>query len=180
MAGDIHAGVLSSVTLTKATYQEKCVDIAKDFLQGYTEDYFFFQYDVDTYVILYDLQGTYTMSPAGFTLTDGSCSVFEIDRGTGGTITKSGHITGALVGDDTQVFTNCDVSLSEPEYSYYTYLISYSGDISVSSSGRLVYGSAESLPHLIEGVENYAYLAIAIFCAYCIFRLVDRLFRRLY
>ena len=180
MAGDVHAGVLSSVSITKATYPEQCVTIAKDFLQGYYEDYYFFQYDVDTWVLLYDFDGDYSISPAGFSLTSGSCSVFEIDRAIGGTSSKTGHITGALVGDDTQVFTNCDISLSEPEYSYYTYVISYSGNISVSSSGRLAYGSVDSLPHLIEGVENYAFAAFAFALGVVAFRLCDRLFRRIY
>lgn len=180
MAAEIHQGTLSNVSMTRATYLPQCVDIARDFLQGYTDDYFFFQYDIDTYVLLYDFDGDYIISPAGFSLTNGSCSVFEIDRGVAGSTGYSGHITGALVGDDTQVFTNCDITLNQPEYSYSTYVISYNGNISVNTSNRLAYSSVDSMPHLIEGVQNYAFLAVSLFVGFCVFRLCDRLFRRLY
>lgn len=177
---DITSGTeLHSKTLTSATYEGRSVEIAKDFLQGYTEDYYFFQYDIDTYVLLYDFQDSYTISPAGISVS-GGCSVFEIDMAYGAQIPETYNITGALVGDDTQVLTNVQATKNENSRVYQTYSVYYSGDISVSRNGKLCYSSVGDYPKLIEGVQNYAFTAFMLAVGVISFKLFDRLFRRIY
>lgn len=178
---DISTGnELHSKTLTTATYDGRSIEIVKDFLQGYTDDYYFFQYDSDTYVLLYDFQDSYVISPAGITVS-GGCSIYEIDLSSGSVALGRSdiyNITGSLVGDDTQVFTNAAATRAGSVI-YQTYTSYYSNDISISRNYKLCYSSASDYPKLIEGSERYAFAEIFLLVIFFISVSLDLVFRRI-
>ena len=61
----------------------------------------------------------------------------------------------------------------------------YYGDINDDTSFShdstdLIYSSFAGYPHLIEGVQNYAFVAALVCFGVLVFKLVDRIFRRVY
>lgn len=168
---------LTSVSVSTAVYDDTAVQIARDFLQGYSGEYFFFQYSPTTYVLLYDFDNAVKL-PTSFSCN--SASVFEINVSTGLPLVNTVYsINGTLVGTEEQVLS---ATAQNSKYTnlYKSYSYAYDSPISITLNDYVSYSSYPGSPHLIQGVENYAFFAVCLFVGFCIFRLCDRLFRRIY
>lgn len=178
--------VLTSVTVSTAYYPDEVLHMAQSALQGCYDDYYFFQYNSTDYCLFVgDLQFSDN------SVTADECLCYQFRRfpqihtqtvsipfsgnqsGQYGGSDGAGGFTGSLSGSSQYQVTNTTYELFCDTYTAYNVSVSNSADY-------LVYGSAPNLPHLIEGVENYAYLAVCCFVAVCVFKLSDRLFRRVY
>lgn len=176
MTGQI---VSTTIDVSVADYDVCCLDAARGILEGYTGDYYFFQYNTDTWVLLLYDEGI-TISTYGLDASD--VTVYNIGKTTVDIpYTTSNNINGALIGTEEQVFHG-SYSTTEHRITTNYFISSYHRDsVSIrNSSGYLVYGSAPDLPHLIEGVQNYAFTGIFICICIVAFKLFDRIFRRVY
>ena len=171
-----------TVTLTSVQVQtmhkdEAVMGIARDYLQGYYGDYYFFQYAIGDYVLLYDFDNP-DISDEG--LTADGCQVVEIKVASGLPIIVDEYEINLIdVGTDAAIYRG-NARQSHYTDSYKSYTAYYPNSISVSRNNNVCYSSAENYPHLIEGVQNYAYAAFVLAVGIIIFRLADRLFRRIY
>ena len=158
------------------------IDLFKDILEGETRDYFAFQYDSDSYILAICNDDS-LLSP--ISCASEGCTVYQIDviphsssqsrslpfSGNGELLGQNGgviYLTGNTSYTDTTTYNSYD-------------LITFTSDVSVSNSGsHLIFGSADSMPHLVEGVENYAFSAFILAFGVIAFNLFDRIFKRVY
>ena len=168
----------TTVNVSVANYEPYVMDVAKSALEGYSGEYFFCQYNVDCWVLIKFEIGTF--SNYGISATD--CDIVQIDRvRSSSQVPVYSSIDGTLVGTEEQLFhariTSYDTVNTESYYvqSYHVNSVSFS-----NSSGYLVYGSADNMPKLIEGVQNYAFLQTSLLCGIILFKLFDRLLHRVY
>lgn len=175
-----HVQTLYNISVGTYIDNESVLSAARAFLEGYTGEYYFFQQDSDTYLLLYDFEGTFDISNLGCNISDG-CKVYQIDVATGMYTDIEDSITGSLLGTEEQYFSG---TYTHREFSHPLKAESYvyHGSVSVSnvSQSFLVYSSSVYHPHLIEGVQNYAVAAFLFALGICVFKLSDRLFRRIY
>ena len=174
-----HVQTLYQITVSAYVQNDLVLDVARSFLEGYDGAYYFYQHDLDTYCLLYDFQGDWSISNIGCDIA-GGCKVYQIDVMSGTHTDIQDSITGTLLGTEEQYFsgtyTHREVSHPIKAESYV-----YNSAVSVSNSqSYLVFSSENMHPHLIEGVQNYAYAAFWFAIGICIFKLSDRLFRRIY
>lgn len=171
-----------SITLTSVNVQtmqkdDAVMDIARDYLEGYYGDYYFFQYAIGDYVLLYDLENAVIDADG---MTADACQVVEIKVASGLPLIVDEYQINLLdVGTDAAIYRG---SARQTHYtnSYKSYTAYYPNSISVSRNDNVCYSSAENYPHLIEGVQNYAFAGFILAVGIIIFRLADRLFRRIY
>lgn len=180
-------GTNTTFSVQTGVYTDEVIDIARSCLEGCYTDYYFFQYSSTEYVLLVgeiDFQGLsiitgdvavydFVVSPVS-TSTQVSIPFSGSQSGSYGGSDGAGGFNGSVTGNSTlniQTDTKYNVT--------YTYLASAS-DISITNSDSLVYGSADYLPHLIEGVQYYAFAAFCFAVGIVCFKLVDRIFRRVY
>lgn len=169
---------LTSVTVSKAVYDSAVLDIARSYLEGYSGDYYFFQYALNDYVLLYDFDTPYVISDSG--LTCAGCQVVEITKGTGLPIIEDDFVlSGSLIGTEEQVFSGHAKKSTYTDI-YRTYTGFYPNPVSIIRNNYLCYSSFDNYPHLIEGVQNYAFIGLVAAVAVAVFKLGDRLFRRIY
>ena len=169
---------LTSVSVSKGVYDQAVLDIARSYLEGYSGDYYFFQYALNDYVLLYDFEGSYVISDSG--LTCSGCQVVEITKGSGLPIIQDDYtLSGSLVGTEEQLFSGHAVKSTYTDM-IRTYTAYYPNSVSVTRNNYLCYSSFDNYPHLIEGVQNYAFIGLVAAVAVAVFKLVDRLFRRIY
>lgn len=168
---------LTSVTVQQMHYDEQVLSIASDYLNGYSGDYFFFQYAIGDYVLLYDLDNPVIDADG---LTCNGCQVVELKIASGlPLIVDEYQINLTDVGTDVGVYSG---SARQTHYtsSYKSYSVYYPNPVSVNCNDFVCYSSADGYPHLVEGVENYAFLAVCFAVGVICFKLFDRLFRRIY
>lgn len=185
----------NSVSVTSAQdldYRfESAKEIAHDLLQGVHQDYLFFyngsgQIDVTTYYQQYVLLiGDFTSYSNLGTFAMENVQVFQIYS-----IRESFHpftnfsFNGTEIDLDSSPVSSFSGSgtSSHTDYRYRSQYFTYHRDnVSVTaSSGIVLYSSLDNFPHLIEGVQNYAFAAFCLAFAVVIFKLGDRLFRRVY
>lgn len=176
----MNTAVLTSVDVAVANYDTAVLDAARGVLEGYTGEYYFFQYNIDMWVlVLYD-SGISSHNPYGLFTTD--CEVVQIGRTVIDTpYTVSHDVSGSIISENPGRFQG---SYSTTEHMYTTsyFITSYHADFVniTNTNGYLVYGSADPLPHLIEGVQNYAYMQTFLLVGVILFVLADRIFRRVY
>lgn len=173
--------------VTKGVYTAECLDIARSFLKGVHSDYYFFQYSDAEYVLLV---GDITFQ--GFSCIGNDVSIYDFvcspvtssqsiqipfqgsQSGQYGGSDGAGGFQGSVNGNSTLQIQKDDL------YNVtFTYLAS-AENVQISNSSYLVYGSSDMLPHLIEGVENYAFAAFLLAVGVLGFKLSDRIFRRVY
>lgn len=138
--------ITQTQTVYSGTISATPLQIARDFLEGYTGDYYFFRAAEDGYILV--LTDNWDMD----SMSCSDCDLFLIayDRYSGGLST------------------------------YFSYYYQDFGALTVSNPNYyLAYGSAEGLPHLVEGVENYAFAQILLLVSMCLFCFVDRVFRHI-
>lgn len=183
--------VLSSVQVNTAVFYnaDEVLDIARSIVAGDSRDYYFFQYDVDDYYLIIPT-ADYSYSSTGVFSCD-SCEVYKITRNV--TVTTStqnlpfsGSENGTVLGIENggayhgSVSGNLTNTVYNTTVSYQTFYYDSSGVYVSNPNYYTVYGSFDNLPHLIEGVENYAFAGLLLFFGVCAFVLCDRLFKRFY
>lgn len=178
--------VLTSVSVSSGFYTDDVIDIAKSFVEGCYTDYYFFQYNTTDFCLLV---GDLDISDSGVTAAE--CTCYQIRRSpvvvqTPVSIPFSGSENGQYGGSDGvggyngSITGNSTYTRSVTSYNYF-YDAYTAYNVSVSNAGDfLVYSSADNFPHLIEGVQNYAFTAFALAIGVIAFKLSDRLFRRVY
>lgn len=169
---------------------DRALQLARDYLQGCYDDYIFFQADAyssddSTFVLL---MGDIEENDGSFILHDVRevyfkfhTSVIRYDNSGSGNmnfpVLVEGNSTLASIQKSfTFSYDNADLS---------SVLSLYYGDINddtsfTHDSTDLVYSSFDGYPHLIEGVQNYAFVAALVCFGVLVFKLVDRIFRRVY
>lgn len=170
---------------------DKALQLARDYLKGYYGDYVFFQDDAyssddATYVLLMgdinESDGAFYMNDVNEVYFKFHTSVISYDNSGSGSI----NFPVLVDGNTTPASSPKSFSFSYGASDLSSTLSLYYGDISDNSfvitqnETHLVYSSFDGYPHLIEGVENYAFTGVFICGAVLVFCLADRLFRRLY
>lgn len=172
----------TSVAVRSGQMTVDVVQLARDALEAFTGDYFFFQYTDTEYVLLMSDNMTYsdgTLTAEGF---DAIIFVYDEQVNTQ-SWTSSGSQSGSAWGNQGGMQYNGSYSGSVyvpvADRTYYQWLYSSEDTLTVTNTNHyLTYGSAENLPHLRKGIENYAWMQTALFIGFCIFCLADRIFRR--
>ena len=149
---------VSSFRISRFVYRADVVQIMKDRLEGYRGDYYFFQVDNDTYLLLTDFED---LVISGDTVTASSCNVFQVDVTIGNSYSVS-QFSGSLSSTD---------YLFGFEYSWFG--VSVQNDLDV-----LCYSSFGSNPRLRSGGDQYAFSQIFLLVVICVYVLVDSVFRR--
>lgn len=173
--------VLTSVRVSVADYDSGVLDAARGVLEGYTDDYYFFQYDDDTwFLLLYDR--TDSDIDGSFMVSLSNCTVVQIDRRVVDVPYSVSHsISGTIISELPGRFEGSYVTTEHRVTTNYFISIGTANSVSVANpDGYLVYGSAPNMPHLIEGVQNYAYMQTLLTVGVILFVLADRIFRRVY
>lgn len=170
---------------------DKALDLARSYLEGCYQDYIFFQDDAyssddATYVLLIgDIE---YLSDESFQLHDVReiyfkfhSSVIRYDSSGSGSL----NFPVLVDGNTTPAHSSRAFNFSYDSSDISSSLSLYYGDINddtvlIHDSADLLYSSFEGFPHLIEGVQNYAYAGFLVCGAVIVFSLADRLFRRLY
>ena len=160
----------SNFRLSVFQYNDSVIQIMRDRLSGFQGDYYFFQVDLDTYVLLTDFED---LSVSGYTVSASSVNVYEVDLSLGndyslGKFSGSGSDVGAFSGS----LTN---NIYLYSFSYTLHNISIQNDLDVMS-----YSSFDNSAHLREGSDYYAFAEIFLLCIVCVFVLCDLIFRRVY
>ena len=177
----------TSVSVSSAVYNSDVLELASAFLEGCYDDYYFFQYSATEYVLLVgDIQFS------GLGCTASTVRVYDfvcnpVSSAQTVTIPFSGSQSGQYGGSDGaggfsgSVSGNSTIQIQTDTRYNITYAYTASAEnVTISNSSYLVYGSADNLPHLIEGVQNYAFAAFLFAFAVICFKLADRMFRRVY
>ena len=184
-------GTLVNVTVAHDVVDSAVIDAARGVLQGYTGAYYLFAYDTDDYCLVLSDDATFVNVGGFYGVDMADCQVIQFRRvdtpvSHSQQLPYSGSINGTVTGiesggllhaSESGNITNQYTTITS-EYFMMTYQRS---SVKVSNpSGYLCYGSADNLPKLVEGVQNYAFLAVCLAVAVIAFRLADRLFRRVY
>lgn len=171
-----NVGTAIATSVKVGCYDEIVLDVARSCLEGYTGDYFFFQYSDSVYLLVLP-SDDWTYVTTGFFAADNS-TVIQIECITS-SYTKSNTITGTLIGTEVERFTGSYYTDHETKAYYCTSFTASHIEVT-NDSQFLTYGSADNLPHLIEGVQNYAYLQTVLIIGVIVFNLFDRIFKRVY
>ena len=158
------------------------IDLARDSVKGHLEDYYFFQYDEDEYVLIFS--DSMQVDENGMSCQLCRVVVFQrldIPDSVSSSLALSGDITevGATPSVDT-------VSLSGSVDSV-TYTHSWKSfefgmpSIHVYQRGYVYYSSVgEYAPKLNESGDYFAFAGFALAVGVIAFKLLDRVFRRVY
>lgn len=177
----------TSVSVSSAVYTQDVLAVAQSILAGRYEDYYFFQYAANDYVLLIG-----DISFVGLGCVTDTVDVYEfvtspVSSSQSIQIPFSGSQSGQYGGSDGaggfsgSVSGNSTIQIQTDTRYNVTYAYTSSVEhVTITNSSYLVYGSAPTLPHLIEGVENYAFAAFFIAFGIIAFKLVDRILRRVY
>lgn len=170
--------------------------LAKDYLQGCFSDYFFVQGTASWNTTDYFLYiGDIDFNGDSLFLVDADGFLFRYQNSQSDVYrdSRNGSITFPSLG----IVNGSGSSSSSPSHSEkfsfsFPLCGSYSSTLSVyrdhadneifelPSADSFYYSSFENTPHLIEGVQNYAFVAALVCFGVFVFKLVDRIFRRVY
>lgn len=177
------SSVLTNHHVDTAVYDQFVLEIARDLVKGHNEDYYFFRFDDDEYVLIFSDD---MVTENGFDCSAHDCTCIVLFRediiipdsnaiSLSGTITEVG-VTPSV--DD--IILSGDVTADQIESQWKEYLVLADG-VHVYNSEFLVYSSVcEYMPKLVEGVTYYAWSAFALCFGIIGFKLIDRIFRRIY
>lgn len=178
---------LTAVDVSTAVYDDLLIDAVKGCLEGETDDYFFFQYDSDDYCLVISDDCAYDNGI--FSASFGHVIRFHkrvVDRSYDHSVAISGQNSGQFAGPSNGggYSGGFSGSFSQRVYNFETiyYLESFdASNVLVRNTDQyLTYGSFAGLPRLIEGVQNYAYFQVFLIVGIVLFKLCDRIFRRVY
>lgn len=170
------------------------LDLARSYLEGCYDDYAFFQDTASSansdYVLLVgdlDYQNgslsldncvgylfRYQNSYSTYVTTRTGSVYFPsltLVNGSGSSVTSPNHKE--------------TISMPIPNYvsnttTFEIYTMSFENESYTLAADDFIYSSFEGTPHLIEGVQNYAFAAFLLAAAIITFNLIDRVFRRVY
>lgn len=183
----------TAVTVGAAVMDAVPVQIARDFLQGYSGDYVFFQYSqagvltADEYILITGTDLSID-DETGYMITGESFTVFDITALSDvRALTHSDSFSGSVVGVEggavaenfSGSYTRND-SETVKQWLTQVYFVDHSVSIvnpGVSGADYLIYSSLENCPKLISGVENYAFLQTIILLAAVCFGVVHCVFK---
>lgn len=172
-------GSLTGVNISTAVYDHGIIEAAKACLEGETGDYYFFQYDASHYVLV--VSDDVVITPTTFDASDCLVTVFEAVTTRSPYVVSvpvSGSIGGTMGGG---YFQGSGQLTQYSETTVYYAATSQVDSVSVRNpSFYLTYSSFQGYPHLIEGVQNYAVAAFILCFIILCFKLIDRIFRRVY
>ena len=169
---------------------DKALDLARSYLEGCYDDYIFFQdeaYSSDdaTYVLLIGdidyVSGSFQLHEVREIYFKFHSSVIRYDSNGSGSL----NFPVLVDGNTTPAHSSRAFNFSYDAADISSTLSLYYGDVKDSSilyhnDSDLLYSSFEGFPHLIEGVQNYAYAGFLVCGAVVAVSLADRLFRRLH
>lgn len=177
---------LTNVSVQYGFYDGECVEIARSYLEGYTEDYFFFQYDDDDYCLILSDNGYMS----GDSYIADNATVYQIRVASvvhHNEIPFTGNVSGSyngVVGPTPSAgsFNSSSITgrsvYDTVEYNYFVDSYTSSTVLIANPSDFLCFSNLEGKPHLIEGVQNYAYAGFFLASCVCVFGLIDRVFSR--
>lgn len=176
----------SAVSVSSSVADAQAIDFAKDYLQGYSGEYVFFQSGGGELYTPYYLVCADTVeydAETGVVTAYEGCTVYCIGAVRELVIPNTESFTGTVVGTEEEAFRGTYQRQSYTVTEYVTgsfFVESITVDTQVLETGArfVVYGSAEGLPHLIDGQQNYLYLISALVVGSFAFVLIDRIFRR--
>lgn len=184
---DVSSSTLTSFHVSYAdcdTNFQYALSLARDTVKGHLEEYYFFQYDDDEYVLLLsdDMQA--------FNGTDCSASgvvavVFwrqDVSVPRSESISLQGTITevGATPSVDDVLLSGSVSAPDDVTSTWSIYQVSVDS-LHVYNSSYICYSSVgEYQPKLVEGVSYYAFAGFVLALGVIGFGLVDRIFRRIY
>lgn len=181
-APDVDTNNINRPFVDTFVFDETVFSMARDTVKGHLDDYYFFQYDEDEYVLIFsdDMQ----VDDNG--MSCGLCHVvvyqrLDIPITESDSISLTGDITevGATPSVDTVSLTG-SVSSSGYEHKYKTFEFGMPS-IHVYQQGYCYYSSVgEYAPKLVEGVSYYAFAAFVLAAGIIGFNLIDRIFKRVY
>lgn len=176
----------TTVAVSSSITDSVVLDLARDYLQTYDSEYAFFQaggnqlctpyYLVVGDSVSYDaVQGVFSASS--------DCDVYCIIAVNTLVVPSPNAFEGTLIGTEEQLLEGeyQPSSYTVTEYVTRTFSVSSfaaSNQVLETSARYIVYGSAEGLPHLIDGQQNYLYLVSCLIIGAFAFVLMDRLFQR--
>lgn len=180
---DVTSSTLTSFHVSMYTYDPVVIDMARDYVKGHLEDYYFFQYDEDEYVLILsdDLQ-----SPENTDCSAADCRVivfYRIDSvsTSSSSVSMSGTITeaGATPSVDSVSLSG---SVSDTVVSSVYQALSISvNSLHIYNSEWVVYSSVSPVTgKLVEGVNYYAFAGFCLALGIIAFNLIDRIFKRVY
>lgn len=180
--------VIDSVPVVNGAY-EVAKNLAREYLEGCTEDYLFFYNGrgvlspTQSFVQFILIRSDDISKGVNYVATD--CMITQIYV-VSNTVSSSSSFTfsgsSVDIGSDPVGSFSGSGSISNYDVEYQTAGFSYHRDtVEVESIvDNVIYSSLDNHPHLIEGVQNYAYCAFCVAFAVIMFKLADRLFRRVY
>ena len=181
-APDVDTNTINAPRVDTFTYDETVFTMAHDLVKGHLEDYYFFQYDDDEYVLIFSNE----MQVDSNAMSCGYCHVVVYQRlDIPDTVSDSVNLTG----DITEVGASPSVdsisltgSVSSMQYTHKYKVFDFSmPSIHVYQNGYAYYSSVgDYAPKLVEGVSYYAFAAFVLCFLVIAFRLTDRIFRRFY
>ena len=172
----------TSVSVSSGQITADVVQLAKYALNGFSGDYYFFQYTDTEFVLLMSDSMDYEDGTLNADSFDAIDFVYDEQNNTV-SVSESGSASGSAWGNvgGFQYSGGYNGSLYLPvtDRTYYQWFYHSDSALTVMNPGHyVVYGSFEGLPHLVEGVENYAWMQTALLVGCIVFCLVDRVFRR--
>ena len=193
---DLQISSNTSLAVSSATYPQTVLDAAAGVLENCYNDYYFIQFDSDEYLLIvgdiefnglscssdnfdaYVFQAVDVSSAQTYTIPFSGSSSGSQSGGYGGSDGTGGY-NGSNSGT---VSGNSTLSIvTEKKYNILFDYVHQPGEITISNTNSfLCYGSADYMPHLVEGVQSYAFAAFCLACGVIGFRLADRIFQRIY
>ena len=191
-----HTEIGNTVSVISAPYINESYDIAKglarEYLEGCADEYLYFYagtgslsltQSFDQYILLRSdsitrnsLSGTYELQ--GVTVTQ----IFVVSSSSGSSSSFDFSGSSLDLGSDPVGSFSGSGSITSYSNDYQTAAFTYYRDsVRVESIvDNVMYSSLDNHPHLIEGVQNYAHAAFCLAVIILVFKLGDRLFRRVY
>lgn len=177
---------LTNVSVAYAFYDGDCVQIAQSYLEGYTGDYFFFQYDDDDYCLILSDDGH--MSGDSYIATNATVHQIRVAsvtfhnevpfRGSTTGSYNGGSAGGPAAGSFTSTSLSGTSTYDTVDYNYFVESYTQSSVLIANPDDFLCFSNLEGKPHLIEGVQNYAYAAFLLAAGVCLFGFADRVYSR--
>lgn len=172
------------------THYDEALQLARDYLEGWYGDYIFFQDAASTsstadYVLIKgdcDIQGNVlTVSGSGLLIRYSNAS-----SNMSSSYSRNYNVNLSEVGQNNSAITGT-VSGTQGYFAYLTDKVTITRRYAIFEdyeftlgSDDFYYSSLPDTPHLIEGVQNYAFAAFLLAAAVITFNLIDRVFRRVY
>lgn len=180
---DVSAATLTSFHVSMYTYDQIVLDMARDYVKGHLEDYYFCQYDDDEYILILsdDLQ-----SPENTDCSAADCQVIVFWRNdsvatSSSSVSMSGTITEAGASPSVDSVSLSGSVSDTVVSSVYQALPLTVNSLHIYNSEWVVYSSVSPVTgKLVEGVNYYAFAGFCLALGIIAFNLIDRIFKRVY